>query len=306
MVKVADNELLHIWNNVCAYTDNSKNELFTQSYFRKTKLLELKNATVICSRKLNDEEYIIMTYKNIIDLTFTHNIYSLVIINIKEDYPIERSRIIKYCTISEDIFDLVNIILTHKLNQVINLLNKAIDEKFTYLINNNFNIMRYRLGKSDIQNILVKPDRSGFDVPSLSSIMSQYNSQEYSIDNSHIDNSQEYNLKKFNKPEKSIIKQEVINPIIHPDKLYNNLNIIREEDLFKIVYKDEQKSNQLNNNENIVPEVVEKQNIPIFKNKIEDKFIISEMSEDINISNLIDSVSTNIKPKQLRTKEFIF
>jgi hypothetical protein len=285
MVKVADNELLPLWKSVNNCMDNSKNDTFTFFYLQKTNILELKNAVVISSRKLNDSEYIIMSYKNLKEDNFSHIIYSLVIINIEPTLPIEKSRIIKYCTISEDIFDLVNTILNHKVNQMLNLLNRAIDEKFTHLMNNNFNILRYRLGKSEIQNILVKPERSGFDVPSLSSIMSQYTHE-------HNETTQEYI------PEPIIEKK---NPIIQTDKLYENLTIIKEDDLFKITYHTEEE-------EPYKPEeLISEKKIVIPEKKVvqEKEFIVSDISETIKptkLEEILDSISTNIRPKRERTK----
>jgi hypothetical protein len=296
MVKVMDNELMELWNNSIEKQDNSKNDTFTHFFLKKTNIIELKNAIVIASRKLSDTEYIIMTYKNLRESSFSYTLYSLVIINIDPELPIEKSRIIKYCTISESTFDIINIIVNHRVNQIVNVLNKAIDDKFEALMNNNFNILRYRLGKSEIHNILVKPDRSTFDVPSLSSLMSGYSSIPNVI--------QEVQFT-------PVETQEVVNPVICTKKLYENLNIIKnenvnvikEDDLFKINYVEE-------------PVVIEPKKEILQEIKIQEKpkeinknLLVSEMSTNINseqIENILDTISTHIKPKKSSKIEFSF
>lgn len=314
MVKVPDNELLAMWKNVDNQIDNSNNEIFANYYLRKTNILELRNANVVSSRKLNDEEYIIMTHKQIKNETLTHIIYSLVIINIDENFPLEKSRIIKHCNISEEFFDIVNTILNHKMNQMVNLLNKAIDEKFETLMNNNFNIFRYRIGKSNIQNILVKPDRTGFDVPSLSSIMNNFVD-----DNNNFSNNSTFNY--LEKERTNSYDGNLFNgnasmtdgPIIHEKKLYDNLDIInnksREQAFITTPINDTHK-NLYQHNTTTLEEKITLEDKPTVddKSKAFDN-IISEMSEvlpDSKIEDLLESISTNIKPQKIRTKSFVF
>jgi hypothetical protein len=315
MVKVPDNELLAMWKNVDNQIDNSNNEIFANYYLRKTNILELRNANVVSSRKLNDEEFIIMTHKQIKNETLTHIIYSLVIINIDENFPLEKSRIIKHCNISEEFFDIVNTILNHKMNQIVNLLNKAIDEKFETLMNNNFNIFRYRIGKSNIQNILVKPDRAGFDVPSLSSIMNNFvdDNNNFNFNNNSTFNYLDKERTNFYYGNSSNGNSSMTDgPIIHEKKLYENLDIINDKSREHFIT-----TTNINHNTHptqYINKHEEKNTFEEEKPTVDDKSkasdnIISEMSEvlpDSKIEDLLESISTNIKPQKIRTKSFVF
>jgi hypothetical protein len=311
MVKVPDNELLPMWKKSKSKEDNSYNDSFSFNYFAKTNILELKNCIIVSSRRLNNEEYISMTYKNLKDKDYSHIMYCLVILNIDNNYPPEKSRICSYCTISDDIFDFVNTIVTYKTNQMLNLLNKAIDEKFTHLMNHNFNVLRYRIGKSDIQNILVKPDRAGFNIPSLSSIMSDYAREdgEYSIHDINHDMNHDINRNTNWDTQDNIHHKDMIfftekkhgvtvigNPVIEKTN-----PVIREKN--PVIDKSKLYDSKLVVNK-IPPEVLFKKS-----EDTEVPFMTTEMSEqleDSKIESLLESLSTNIQPRQKRNKQFIF
>jgi len=327
MVKLPDNELLSMWKTAKSREDNSYNDSFSYNYFSRTNILELKHATVVSSRRLSSEEYITMTYKNLKEKNYSHILYCLVVVNVDNDYPPEKSRICSYCSISDEMFDFVNTIVTYKTNQMLNLLNKAIDEKFTYLMNHNFNVLRYRIGKSEVQNILVKPDRVGFNIPSLSSIMSNMSNMSGDNEDVHVshvlqdsdilhasprplhishvsrdalrESSESYYVPRESHVSHTsresyypyhgvtIVKNTVKNPVIDSSKLFADSVVQR-----------------------IPPEILVPNDMVASGDSGRlDPFMVSEISErleDTKISSLLDSVSTNIHPKQKRSKQFTF
>jgi hypothetical protein len=197
-------------------------------------------------------------------------------------------------------FDFVNTIVTYKTNQMLNLLNKAIDEKFTHLMNHNFNVLRYRIGKSEVQNILVKPDRVGFNIPSLSSIMSNMSADNEDVDVSHVLQDSDIlhaSSRPLHIPHVSHTSREsyypyhgvtiVKNPVIDSSKLFADSVVQR-----------------------IPPEILVPNDMVASGDSGRlDPFMVSEISErleDTKITSLLDSVSTNIHPKQKRSKQFTF
>lgn len=308
MVKLPDNELLSMWKTAKSREDNSYNDSFSYNYFSRTNILELKHATVVSSRRLSSEEYITMTYKNLKEKNYSHILYCLVVVNVDNDYPPEKSRICSYCSISDEMFDFVNTIVTYKTNQMLNLLNKAIDEKFTHLMNHNFNVLRYRIGKSEVQNILVKPDRVGFNIPSLSSIMSNMSGDN---EDAHVSHTLQDSDILHVLPRPLHISRELSESHQVPHESHVPRNVLRESHYpyhGVTIVKNPVKNPVIDSSKLFTDSVV--QRIPpeiLIQN--DDPFMVSEISErleDTKISSLLDSVSTNIQPKQKRSKQFTF
>lgn len=168
MNKLNDNDLLGVWNESINKVNNSKNDYLKNKFLNLTSYVEIKKANIINTRNIDDDKYISFIEKNIDDSI----IYSFVIFNLSEDLPPEKSRIEKYCLFTCQYLDIIDNIIQYKTNEIINVLNLAIDTKFESLFNQHFKTIKYKLDKKNLIDILVKPNEPHI-VPSISNIIEE-------------------------------------------------------------------------------------------------------------------------------------
>ena len=171
MEKLNDNKLLECWN-MSSLENNSMNEIFENTYLRYTNCFELKSSSVISTRVIgeNEKKMISIVYKKFDKTTIP--IYSLVVFDISEDLPPEKSRIAKYCQYKNNNFDMLETIINYRTNQLIQMLNISIDEKFRSLVNHNFKSIKHKLaGNKELVDILIKPET--LDLPPMNNILSE-------------------------------------------------------------------------------------------------------------------------------------
>lgn len=222
MSKLNDNELLSVWNESKNKVDNSKNDFFEKKFLKLTCFMEIKKSKIINTRLLNDIKYISFVYKIIEE----NSIYSFVIFNMDEDLPPEKSRIEKYCLFTSDKLDIIDNIIEYKMNNIVNMLNIAIDKKFDSLFNIHFKTMKCKLDKKQLIDVLIKPSVP-HKVPSISNIVE-------SID------------------ENIILEEEKENKIekIFKNTNLNKINTIFDNEKSKIIEKS--KLNEILNNQEVI------------------------------------------------------
>lgn len=167
MIKLNDNELISIWNESIDNINNSNNEFFQKKYLNLTSYIDIKNGKIINTHELNNNRFISFIHKNLEQSI----IYTFVIFNNSDDLPPEKSPIEKYCLFQCEYFDIFDNIISYKINSYINAINLSIDKKFDSLLNNNFKVMKCKLDKKELVDVVIKPSKP-IKIPSISNILS--------------------------------------------------------------------------------------------------------------------------------------
>lgn len=148
MSKLLDNELLIKWNENLTKSSNQLNNVFDR-LFLNIHNFELRNSTVISCREINETSHLVMAFKTIKD-DYQYQIYTLSTIN-------NFDSLVNYCIINNEYFDIIDTIVNYKVLQLVNIFSIALDQKFSNLIKNHFNVLNYKIGKNQDINFLVKP-----------------------------------------------------------------------------------------------------------------------------------------------------
>ena len=97
-------------------------------------------------------------------------VYSLVVINLSDNFPSEFSRIRYYSILKNEYLDLEKTIIESKVSDVLDLLITGLEEKFKYLQCLNRNVISMRLHKT-LENDTFFTQPNGFFIPPMSAIL---------------------------------------------------------------------------------------------------------------------------------------
>jgi len=128
--------------------------LVNEKFIKRTQLPLLANSKIIKIKQESQGVLVFLTEKN--------NVFSLTKINISENFPVEKSRIIEH-------INLENIDL-HVLSTVLKERTLAVREKFDNLIDNRLNTMIENLTKEPIRILIYRNFENLYQVKDLSSI----------------------------------------------------------------------------------------------------------------------------------------
>lgn len=168
MLKLLDNELLLTWNDNRNKTRNNLIEIF-KNFMKEINIFDLRNSSIISCREIDETKHILLTLKTIKDERYQYQIYNLVTIN-------NFDLIENYCTINNEVFDIIDTIVNYKVLQLVNVVGVALDEKFSDMIKNNFSVINHKINKTQNINFLVRPDKISND-KSLAQIIQKHKDQ---------------------------------------------------------------------------------------------------------------------------------
>jgi hypothetical protein len=168
-MKLNDNELVECWNNSSNRNNKSHDSYFEEKFLKLTNKLDIKDGKIVNTREIEENIYLSLVYKEIIETNCVQKIYSFVMFNMSPSLPPEVSRITKYCLFKSNEIDVLEDIINFRIKQIMESINVAIDEKFKNIFYSNFKTLKHRFGK-ELVDIIVKPPRIE-DSPSIKNIL---------------------------------------------------------------------------------------------------------------------------------------
>lgn len=229
--KVIDNELCPLWSQG---TETNDIQLYTatEKLLLTTKVHQLRNAEIVAMRKLLSDEFVILVQKSFTD---EPSIYSLFVCRVS---LVNRSvDVVKYCTISNDVIEVNYTILKHKVLEMVDVINEAIDKKFNALLSNYFYTVQVPINKDHMASLLASKN-SNIKAPSLFEYVNSLSKHEY--------NQTKRSYPDFKKPQFEKIQEKDLPKIIDfPEStIVSNTNsdveIINPKDIFEVLNRTEE------------------------------------------------------------------